>query len=557
MKEENKERLLTVASVIIGLVSLFRDIFNFGSTPSQLSIFLAQNTWLVIIVNAICCLWIGYFIAKKRFKKDMLVPTVQNSRGVELVKTIDNIIDNIHDDTRTSFEGLFRGWLTQLNSEINAGGNQIFDIDSNYYANCLIEIETEDVYAIADLTSPIENFWLENTKPIGTQVKERIFLIEWKDFFNESRLEKYIQMFKINKQLYDIRIGHVPLKYDNGLHNFPNKVGCDLFIGKPNLVGGYIFNKGRTLLRMVRNERTYLEAKAKYKFFKDHSFEFNTSWNIRELKKQWLKHNKIGYWSSDWDAVVEERTPDYFINYDMHIRSWIPRYDEFILGCFDIVRHHTVQLFRSENHRLKILEIGFGTGALAKHILDWLHQFDKPLEGTSNAIYYYGIDPAKDEMFAHSHYDINAADKKKHFFTGAAFDEMDGLKAMAPFDIICSSLVLHDLNSDNPNPNFTRQLKKFSSLLRENGRVIIADLFGTTNRQNNNERFKYWKLFLNSNLSEDATTIFLESNKDMINCIKEEHVKTLAEENGFQTEFKNVKKGDRNLPFKYLILTKK
>lgn len=551
--KHNIEIFLTILSILIGLLSLFRDLLGFETSAFNLVVYLKNHQWLIFLANAIAFSWIGYFFGTKIIKKQ---PVNNNSCGAELITTTDGILNSIKDDTSSSFKSLFKGWFAQLTSEIKEGGDQIFDIDSNYYANCLIEIETDDVCAIADLTNPVENFWLENPNPNNTKVKERIFLLDWKVFFNNSKLEKYIRIFRTNRQLYDVRVGHAPLRISSNLHHFENRIGSDLFIGKQHLVGGYISKNNRTLLRMVRNERTYKEALSKYKNFREDSFEFKIDWNVNDLRKAWLEHNKIGHWAN-WGEIVENRTIDYFENYDLHIRCWIPRYDDFIEGCFNLIRKHTLQLFRGSTHRLKILEIGFGTGALTKYILDWIHQFDKPFEGTPNSIYYCGMDPARNEMFANTNYQINSSDKDKYFFTGSAFDAIhEKVKHQAPFDIICASLVLHDLNTEFPNINFPNQLKQFSHLLKDGGRVIIADLFGTTDKIKHAERFKYWKDFLNSNLSKDATEIFLNKNKDMVNCIKEETVKTLSEQHGFKAEFQNVPIGERISPFKYLILTK-
>lgn len=476
--------------------------------------------------------------------------------GKDFIISIDSILKNIKDETQSSFKGLFQSWLGQLKDEITHSGN-VFDIHSNYYEKCIVQLQPDEIFAIADLSDPIEQFWFENENPIGTRVKQRIFLLDWNIFFDKVRLERFVNIFKANKKYYNICIGHVPIKYGNQLNLFPSRIGHHLLIGPPFLVGGYIKKNNQILLRMVRDKSTHEQAKEYYNYFLEHSIEYNENWTADDFRKEWIKHNKIGLWQNSWGDIVEERSPDYFINYDLHIRCWIPRYNDFIQGCFELIRHYTIDRFRnSPNKKIRILEIGYGTGALAEKIISWIHQFDKPLEDSANSISYYGIDPAKEEMLSNSNYHIENSDRK-YFLSGTAFNVIpEKLKSQIPFDIICASLVLHDLNTDKPEKVFPEQLKKFNSLLPIGGVIIIADLFGTENKKEHQIRFEYWTKFLKSNLSEEATNTFLTNNNDMVNCITEEKVHHYANLNNYKVEFTPLKKGERVSPFKYLILTK-
>lgn len=550
MKSERLNIALIATSIIISILALLRDTFDFGLKNSEFFAFLDRYPIITYFLIISCSLWIGYFIGGKKYRNSKV------RIGMDFVTRIDDILNDITDGTENSFKGLFSSWVNQLKEEITHSNN-IFDIHSNYYEKCIVQLQPDEITAIADLSNPIEQFWFENENPIGTKVKQRIFLLDWNVFFDKVMLERFVKIFKANKKYYNIKIGHVQIGYGNQLNLFPSRIGHHLLIGPPFLVGGYIEKNKQILLRMVRDKNTHDQAREYYNYFLHQSVEFNENWSADDFRKEWIKHNKIGQWNTKWGEIVEERSPDYFINYDLHIRSWIPRYNDFIQGCFELIRHYTIDRFRnSPSKKIRILEIGYGTGALSVKIINWIHQFDKPLEDSANAISYCGIDPAKEEMLSNSNYDIQGNDRK-YFLPGTAFNVIpERLKSQSPFDIICASLVLHDLNTDKPDKVFPEQLKKFSSLIPVGGVVIIADLFGTENKKEHQTRFDYWTKFLKTNLSEEAAIDFLNKNNDMVNCITEEKVHQHSIENNYKAEFVPLKKGERISPFKYLILTR-
>ena len=66
--------------------------------------------------------------------------------------------------------------------------------------------------------------------------------------------------------------------------------------------------------------------------------------------------NKVGLWNPGWEQV-EFRTHDYFSNYDIHIRFWIPPYDQLIAQTIAIVEGEIARIMRGSTNHLTLLEI--------------------------------------------------------------------------------------------------------------------------------------------------------------------------------------------------------
>lgn len=543
---------IAIAGVLITFLSLLRDLF--GLTSQDIGISIPGNTFFLTILGMASSLVIGRHLGLKYgmsfFRRSLLQSEIQSFSD-----SIHNTLRNINGSTKDIFTGIYRGWLKQLNDEVQDGGDKMIEIDGDYYERCLpeFEIESANIYAIADLTNDAEDFWFRMSPERG-KVRERIFIINWFDFFDEKKLFRLANLFKKHSEIYSVKVNNISSSL-NKIYLLKNRIGNHFFFSEPDFVGGYTLKENRKLLRVINNANSYRDAKSLYKQIDEKAIKYNPKWSGEDLRKEWISLNKIGSWDKNWDEIVEQRNPDYFINYDMHIRCWIPNYDDFILGTFHVIKHHTLNLFRESSNQLKILEIGYGTGALTRHILAWIELFEKPLRGTKNAVRYYGLDRAKKQMFYSSHYNIKESKRFAQFYSGVAFTNLPP-EVHTKFDLVCASLVLHDLNTANPNPHFQKVLEELSKLVRSGGIVIFADLFWTNSTRDNNKRLETWKDYILKNLTLKETNQFLESNADMTNSLKESDAVRISKKFGFETKFKSFTYSSSTSPFKCMIMKK-
>src|SRR5205807_281803 len=102
-----------------------------------------------------------------------------------------------------------------------------------------------------------------------------------------------------------------------------------------------------------------------------------------QILRAWMLKDKVGMWKSDWKEV-ERRDASYFINYDMHIRVWVPYYDQLIAQAAGIIQREIARLMRLNHHSLELLEVGYGTGALTVPLVSWLETLNRPFESLRN-----------------------------------------------------------------------------------------------------------------------------------------------------------------------------
>jgi len=285
-------------------------------------------------------------------------------------------------------------------------------------------------------------------------------------------------MLRRHSREYNVRVGHPP-PVDPDRHHFGREgIGHHLLLMQPNVVGGYVSQNGRRYLRVVCDDRTAARARSIYESIKAGTIAFDPNWSETEMRRAWLEQEKVGRWDPNWKDV-KDRTAIYFDKYDMHIRCWIPHYESFIAHTASITAREIARVFQLTNRNVRVLEVGFGTGELTIHLLNWIEHFNHPFAKLSDrppVERYVGVDRAPQMI------ELLKARIGKHFSSGICkFEEgtaWDGLPLALEdekFDVICGSLVLHDLLGPNPSETLQTMVARCAQLLSREGSMIFAD----------------------------------------------------------------------------------
>jgi hypothetical protein len=455
----------------------------------------------------------------------------------------------------------FSGWQSQLTEEMIYGGDSVFEVDGIYYRRCIANLGDTgeaEIFAIADLSDETEEFWWRSDPLKAT---ERIFLVSWKTFFVVNKLSELRKLLKEQSQYYTVRIGdaeELPLN-----RVFGNATqGHHLLLIGPDLVGGYVERDGRKFLRLERSETRYKEAKDLYDQVKRSTIVVNPAWSDSEIRSAWMNNKGIGRWNPDWESVAN-RGVDYTGKYDMHIRAWIPDYDRLISYCVSIAQSEVVRLIRGTKRRLRILEIGFGTGALTIPLVQWVDNLNRPflkLEGEPIVDLYVGVDES-DSMRRILQREMSHGDFRTRYllYEGTALDRLPGAAVNnAPFDLICGSLVFHDLIKDRPDRTLAGVLSRASQLLSPHGSLVLADPFTEEDDQEREAQVKHWRQrMIGNGLAEGEVDSFIRHNPEMVKTVTMAQLVRHAPAHGFlPPELKPVPVTSELSPFKVLVLRK-
>src|SRR6185436_11224922 len=126
----------------------------------------------------------------------------------------------------------------------------------------------------------------------------------------------------------------------------------------------------------------------------------------------------------------------------------------------------------------------------------------------------------------------------------------------APYDLICSSLVLHDMIGKQPQQAVGRVVQQTSKYLSDGGCLIFADVF--IESESREEQIAYWrKKMSQQGLSQASIKIFMDENPEMLNTVTLEQLGEVAKENGFlPPELKGVPATTSQWPFRVLVMKK-
>ena len=440
------------------------------------------------------------------------------------------------------------GWVRALAGDIRSGGPSTITADADYYIpmfSALQKCENFTTRAIADLTDNSEPFWKSgHSEPLSAPIGERIFLIDWRMFFErEQELARYIGYWRnelLRHEDYEIYVAtqdnmRLPVRHPFGSAS----VGLHLLLIEPgDTFGGYRNRQDYQSQRqfcMEQDPRQYQNAKAFYDAVLESAIRLEPSHDVISLKRAWLTKHRIGYWSSDWTQETERRPADYFDFYDQHIRCWVPSYNELVTECAATVAREIMRIRQVGGKPVNLLEIGYGTGSLTAQIVPWINYLTRPFEELGDlppVDYYHAIDRAE-QMRMSARENLGAgATSWLRLLKKVAWREV---RTDIDYDIIFGSLVMHFM-TDRTVGNLSADtfFEECAKRLRDGGSLVFADSFGANSAADRESAAQRWcDWMVRNGLSQEYADSFLKGNPDMANTFSTEELKAAAGRHGF------------------------
>ena len=498
----------------------------------------------------------------------------------KLLHSTEGLIISYHSDH--PFLRQIAGWFDSLSKALNKEYPSAIEVDAHYYQDCLAAFmgyESGKAFAMADLSSRTEPFWEDNPDPLITAVSERIFLMDWKTLFNAQMLRKKINILRKQCGKYSVRVVFTPPVQRLEPFRFGEKgsaLGNDLLLIEPNLVAGYVSHRvgpqiedTKECLRIQCDDALYNKAILRYQLMHERSIEFQEDWTVETLRNEWIKKENIGNWNVQWGKIrVRERDDTYFDKYDMHIRCWIPRYEDLISETVAYVQREIMELLRNTSQGLNLLELGYGTGALTEPLLSWIDVLNTPfytLHERPPIRRYIGIDEAH-QMWQALRKRIGARFGR---FTELECAEAweDCLKPIVwnhrPYHVIFGSLILHEILGDldeHGSDKVDEFFEQCSSLLEDKGCLIFGDSFTDEDKNKREQQVDLWKEWMLSNgLKEYQIQEFIKGNLEMINTVGPKTLQKIASKHNFSVKYirhLNFFKTSKKTPFAVFVMQK-
>jgi SAM-dependent methyltransferase len=462
--------------------------------------------------------------------------------------------------------GLIGSRLGMLVGAFEYDGENVFETDSANYRGLLTAFAdagggTRLVRAIADLSSTTETFWKEPHDPLRPIVNERTFLVPWAVLFNPQLLDEYTKVFDRQAQTHPVRVGRAGAFGDVRHPLGDDAVGADLLLMPPDLVGGYVRRHDKTTLRLERSPRLYEAAERYYERARENSVEFKVGQTPAQLRRAWMELEQIGQWQAAWSRSVSGRPGAYFAKYDLHIRSWVPDYDGLIHYTAAAVQYAVSQRIRESDRELRVLEIGYGTGALTRPLLQWIRNLNLPyvdLSGSGIVSRVYGIDAAEPMRQA-------ARDALRDFgdsvilVQGTAPDDLPvPIVQGRPYDVVCGSLVLYDMMDSARPDRAVAVLRSLAQLLTPGGRLVFGDVFVGDDPQRGAKEQRWRAWMQEGGLTEAEVQPFIDANPELLNAISPDQLATMADDAGLELVGKSrIPGADEWSPFQIVTLRKR
>ena len=490
-------------------------------------------------------------------------------RSIEFEKQMNQLLRFLHavvDTTKDQENFIFAvlsGLVTSLRKGLIPEGRNILYLDTDFYPEILkLAMEKDHIYAIADLTDETEKIW--DTIPDGeaTAVKERTFLLPWNEFFHPQYLSKFYDLAKLHQDFYDIKFSHIPL-VSIGREEFRDAIGNDLMVAlNSNVVCYYVLKGDRKLLKVIFDPVIADKAMKEYEWITRDAIRFSKEkfGSFHELRENWIQINNFGVWV--WkNKPVEDRGPKYVNYYDIHIRCWIWKYEELIINTIRALKSEILtRVEDGSTVQKKILEIGYGTGAVSIPAIHWISQLNKSFElkSADAKVRYFGIDREGKLMKDILYSKLSGQIEPHRFWKGIAWDDIPESLHTVRFDIIVLSLVLHDIITDDPLAKFESFIANSIEYLCDNGVIIITDIFHTLDPRRKEEEVVFWKNEMRQiGLSEAQIDTFFKYNMDMIDTIHREDAKDIVERYGLTLDVRNIPVVYGTIsPFKIMMIRK-
>lgn len=260
--------------------------------------------------------------------------------------------------------------------------------------------------------------------------------------------------------------------------------------------------------------------------------------SVADLRRVWIDRGKIGYWDSNW-REVSERSGEYFSRYEMNIRCWVPGYENLIEVCASSIEAELLALLAKRAVPPRVLEIGFGTGALSAKLLGWIGQVNAPFAALGQPLplgRVVGVDAAPQMLSRIQQASIGGPHAEAVFFHGKAFGYLPKeVVESAPFNVICGTLVLHDILGKEASEQFEQFLVAAKRLLTEDGILVFADCFADTEPEALSQQLRSWHdSMLLIGLSEEIVGNFLSCNPEMLCPVTRQYVSEVSARLGFE-----------------------
>lgn len=421
------------------------------------------------------------------------------------------------------------GFVDKIASDLKRGGPREFLVDPDYYEACFAgfhEAERSQALAIADLSDPTETLWVQRTQQTEMAVRERVFLVRGLDFFDDQKCKSYFKNIKdhLDREKssdYVVRIGRADHPGHPDRHVLGRSVAKDILVFGNDLVAGYVWSDtgthARRLLKVLADREACASARAYFKAIAAKSVVFNRMWTKHsEMKSAWMKKDGIGHWSSDWS--IDHRDEHYYEDYDLHIRSWIPGYDDLLNMSATTVVDSLDELRSNHPETLpRVLEIGCGTGALTKEI----SKVVRNSEEASLVAEYYGIEKAP-EMVRRLRSGPWPGGLGKPRFIQGRFPEAEIPDAHRKFDVICGSLVLSHLVGEDAANKLSSVLQACENLLTDAGIILFSDamVLDPDSREHIRDQWHAW--MDRNGLPSEWVKRFADGNPEMLNTVTQE-----------------------------------
>lgn len=445
------------------------------------------------------------------------------------------------------FPYLLSGRMDAFTEELEEGGTARLVTDSDYYETSFDKLrlwEGGTVRAIADLTDDTEAFWMpEHPDTMSAHVSERIFLLDWKLFFDgEELLARHIEGWRRHKERYQGRKYDIYIATKDGSdrgHPLSSPaIAQHLLVMEPDSIGGYRRKPGTQRRQLIteRNERRYEHALDYYQAIRDRSVLFDPDHTSSDIKREWLAVNRLGRWGENWSGRTENREPEYFTNYDKHIRCWIPSYDKLLRDTAALIEQEILRIWGLARRPLNLLELGYGTGNLTTRLITWIRTFHEAFTdpGAEAPVgRYIGIDRAPRMMrTARTAFQDGSSQLQPRLTSGRAWQDVS---ESWKHDLIFGTLSMHFLLGTEPSQKklddfFTQCARR----LNENGSVVVADVFRPDREERTAQTIERWRAWMVENgMSTASAEAYLLGNSDMVRSAVVEDLVEAGRRNGF------------------------
>jgi hypothetical protein len=411
---------------------------------------------------------------------------------------------------------------------------------------------------IADLTDPTEQFWLKGDLPRETMIQERIFLISPADLLDSTKGQEIATLVRRHREFgYSVRVALWPRGGTNVRPPLDHRSG-NVLIGDPCFVAGYTVRDGQELVSTVSGDQIRFErARHFYDVIRRKSVEVHPGDDLYTVRTRLFETTQFGWWKSTWKGP-NDRTPDYYQNYDEYIRCWIPGYDTLLKRCQQVICAELIRRFRRAAEPCVILEIGIGTGGLTRHMLTWIEAANRLIRDTdapweSRLVdHYYGLDASNEMMRQLRGKELGKLSPSTRFEVpdrGLVFRNGPGMRDYLrgrQAHILCGSLVLHELLEEwqqgeladkagrEPSDETVRSfLTTARECLAPGGMIIMADVFHQEGFDRDSGLGKWREGMARMGMGKEQIDLFYEHNPEMIQTITLRQMQQYAPEFGF------------------------